>query len=112
MRVRIVTRRAPPPRGEELQRLEQAVTQRLGPHAGRLRRVVVSVEGEQMLRLRGHVLHEGGDVEVEHLDPGDLADATPHFADRMERAVARVLALGLPHVHAATEPLTRPRRSR
>jgi hypothetical protein len=111
MRVHIVTRRAQPPRGEELDRLEHAVARSLAPHAERLRRVVVSVEGTRMLRLRGHVLHEGGHVEVEHLDPGELADATPHFAERMGRAVARVLALGLPHVHAAAEPPARRRRT-
>lgn len=103
MRVQVVAHRTPPPRSEELHRLEEAVAQRLTPHSGWLRKVVVSVEGEQMLRLRGHVLHEGGRVEVEHLDPGDLTDATPHFAERLGRAVARVLALGLHDVHAAAE---------
>lgn len=110
MRVQVVTRRAPAPRAEELQRLEAAVARCLAPHAVRLRRVVVSVEGAQMLRLRAAVLYEGGRVEVEHLDPGSLADATPHFAERMGRAVSRVLALGLPHVHAAAEPMVRRRR--
>jgi len=95
MRVQVVTRRMPPPRGEELHGLEQAVARSLAPHAPRLRRVVVSVEGSQMLCLRADVVHEHGSMQVEHLDPGSLADATPHFADRMQRAVARVLALGL-----------------
>lgn len=84
----------------------------LEPHAVSLRRVVVSVEGAEMLRLRGDVLHEGGRMEVEHLDHGDLADATPHFAERMARAVARVLALGLPRVQAAAAPRAPRRRSR
>lgn len=95
MRVQVVTRRMPPPRGEELQGLEQAVARSLAPHAPRLRRVVVSVEGAAMLCLRADVVHEHGRMQVEHLDPGTLADATPHFADRMGRAVARMLALGL-----------------
>lgn len=111
MRVQVVASRTPRPRSEELHRLQEAVAQRLTPHSAWLRKVVVSVEGEQMLRLRGHVLHEGGRVEVEHLDPGDLTDATPHFAERLGRAVARVLALGLQDVPAAALRSTR-RRSR
>lgn len=101
MRVQIVTRRMPPPRGEELHGLEQAIARSLAPHAPRLRRVVVSVEGSEMLRLRADVVHEHGRMQVEHLDPGSLADATPHFADRMGRAVARMLALRLGRHDAA-----------
>lgn len=112
MRVQVVTRRSPPPRGEELHRLEEAVARCLAPHAVSLRRVVVSVEGAGMLRLRGDVFHEGGRMEVEHLDHGDLADATPHFAERMARAVARVLALGLSHVHAGAVPPAPRKRAR
>jgi hypothetical protein len=105
MRLQVVTRRVPPPRGEELQGLERAIARSLAPHAPWLRRVVVSVEGAEMLRLCADVVHEHGRMQVEHLDPGSLADATPHFADRMGRAVARMLALGLCRPHASGAPL-------
>lgn len=95
MRVQVLARRTPPFEGTELERLEQAVARSLAPHASRLRRVVVSVDADTaaLLRLRGEVFHDGGRLQVDHLDAGSLTDAASYFADRMCRAVTRAFSM-------------------